>query len=91
MSPISFARAMALVRLLTSNLLLMFLVCVFTVFKEIKSFSAISQFDTPDAMRCKTSSSRSLIGSIRPSVFGGVAALKAVNIFWYRTEKTRPG
>ena len=36
-SPIFFARAMALVRLLTSNLLLMFLVCVFTVFREMKS------------------------------------------------------
>ena len=52
-SPISLARATALMRLLTSNLLLMFLVWAFTVFKEMKSFSEISLFDNPAAMRCK--------------------------------------
>jgi hypothetical protein len=59
-SPTSLAGATALMRLLTSNLLLMFLVWVFTVFKEMKSFSEISLFDNPAAMRCKTSNSRSL-------------------------------
>lgn len=68
-------------RLLTSNLLLMFLVWVFTVFKEMKSFYEISLFDNPAAMRCKTSNSRSLIESRRLSVFGGVTALKADSIF----------
>ena len=86
--PISFARTTALVRLLTFNLLLMFLVWVFTVFKEMKSFSAISLFDNPAAMRCKTSNSRSLNGSNRPLIFGGLMALKATIIFLtYDREK----